>query len=234
MAARRAARSSSPAAKRVLSAQAPSVIPLAAGGAASASVSSRLPLWAIACGILFFNLAWGLLQERVGGVAYGACSGSAPLAPEGSVCGVGFSRRASDGLCTDCERFSAIPIMQLLQAAAAAGLAGGALALRGSVRSGESSFFDVLPAAVTHTIASPVGYVAMRFLPYPLYILVSSCKLVPVLLVGTWLNGVRRPLQDVLSAGVMTQGVLLYAYSAASAGGGGARRWPRRWPRRWR
>jgi UDP-galactose transporter B1 len=173
-----------------------------------------MSLWLIASAILCFNLAWGLLQERVGGVAYGACSGAAPEAAGPSGCRAGWAARAADGLCSDCERFSAIPIMQVVQAAAAAALAGLTLWWRGRARPAGSSLADVLAPAVTHTIASPVGYLAMRFLPYPLYILVSSCKLVPVLLVGTWLNGVRRPLQDLISAAVMSQGVILYASQA--------------------
>ena len=41
----------------------------------------------------------------------------------------------------------------------------------------------------------------MRFIPFPLYILVSSCKLIPVLLVGVLVNrGIARGPQDFFSA----------------------------------
>jgi hypothetical protein len=60
----------------------------------------------------------------------------------------------------------------------------------------------------------------MRFIPFPLYILVSSCKLIPVLLVGVLVNrGIARGPQDFFSALIMTQGVLLYSGAKALEGG---------------
>ena len=84
-----------------------------------------------------------------------------------------------------------------------------------------ASFLDFFPTSLCHTIASPVGYFAMSFIPFPLYMLVSSCKLIPVMAVGMLVNGARRPASDYLSAAIMTQGVLLYSAHQISGGGGG-------------
>jgi len=72
------------------------------------------------------------------------------------------------------------------------------------------SIWDLAPASICHTIASPIGYLAMRYIDFPLYIVVSSCKLIPVLLVGVLVNRGARPLQDYLSAILMSEGVMLW------------------------
>lgn len=123
----------------------------------------------------------------------------------------------------NCERFRSIPVMNLLQALLASAVAHACILWRGASFRRVGPMADLLPAALCHTVASPVGYLAMRFIPFPLYILVSSCKLIPVLLVGVLVNrGIRRGPQDYFSALIMTQGVLLYSGAKALEGGGAA------------
>ena len=142
---------------------------------------------------------WAWAQELVGATAYGTCS------------------QPSDA---NCERFRSIPVMNLLQALLASAVAAACIWWRGAAFKRVGPMTDLLPAALCHTVASPVGYLAMRFIPFPLYILVSSCKLIPVLLVGVLMNpGVARGPQDYFSALIMTQGVLLYSGAKALEGG---------------
>jgi hypothetical protein len=59
----------------------------------------------------------------------------------------------------------------------------------------------------------------MRFIDYPAFVLVSSCKLVPVMIVGALVNKRKYLGWDYLSAAIMTGGVLLYSMPGASGGG---------------
>lgn len=78
--------------------------------------------------------------------------------------------------------------------------------------------FEFLPPALSHVVSSPVGYMAMRYIPYPLYILVSSCKLIPVMIVGMLLNGNIPSLYDLGSATIMTIGIILYSFTQIFGG----------------
>ena len=116
------------------------------------------------------------------------------------------------GAAAACEVFREIPLMNFIQAGLATAVAYACILFQGKRFQRVGHALDLLPPAVTHTIASPVGYMAMGYIPFPLYILVSSCKLIPVLLVGVLLNPSNaRPLQDYVSAVIMTEGVVLYS-----------------------
>jgi hypothetical protein len=169
---------------------------------AAGAPPARLSVFAYALLIIPLNLVWAYAQELVGATAYGSCA-----SPKDA----------------NCERFRSIPVMNLLQALLASAVASACIWWRGAAFKRAGPMLDMLPAALCHTVASPVGYLAMRFIPYPLYILVSSCKLIPVLLVGVLVNrGIARGAHDFFSALIMTQGVLLYSGAKAlEAGGGG-------------
>ncbi len=162
-----------------------------------------------AAGIVACNLAWGVVQERVGATDY------------------------CDAVGEHCERFrGGIPVMGLMQAAAASAVGFAAIGLFGGGEKKSKpapaegaagagvAFSDFFETSLCHTIASPVGYFAMSFIPFPLYMLVSSCKLIPVMAVGMLVNGAQRPASDYLSAAIMTQGVLLYSAHQIMGGGG--------------
>jgi UDP-galactose transporter B1 len=162
-------------------------------------------------GIVVFNLAWGYFQERVGAREYCSDGGGVDGAAAAPVC----------------ERFASIPLMNLLQAVLATLVPALILQLRGALGSPSlTPFAHFVEPSLCHTIASPVGYAAMRFIPYPLYVLVSSCKLVPVLVVGLIVNRRWPRPVDYASATIMTGGIILYSIkqiasaSASHAGHG--------------
>ena len=138
------------------------------------------------------------------------------------------------------ERFASIPVLNFVQALIAAcvgyaiAYATGALrspspatanplvpskGARGTPTAGPP-FLAFWRVALTHTIASPVGYSALAWIPYPLLVLVSSCKLVPVMLVSMAINRTVYGARDIASAAIMTTGVLLYSTSSAGEGHG--------------
>lgn len=167
-----------------------------------------LPLWACAVGIFASNLIWSVFQERLGSSFYVAADGTK-------------------------ERFRATIMLNLFQAAAAATVAETvSMLLRWYARKnrGQSSsvhqeasnpgmkpFFLV---SAVHSIASPIGYAALSFLPYPLLVLCSSTKLVPIMLVGLIVKRQGYKKLEVACAAIMTLGVLLYARAEAAASSG--------------
>ena len=160
---------------------------------ASAPARPRASLLFYSVTIISLNLLWGYAQERVGTQQF--CAGDA-----------------------ECEVFREIPCMNLLQSLLATVVAYLCIWYKGASFQRVGHPLDLLPPAITHTIASPVGYLGMGYIPFPLYILVSSCKLIPVLLVGVLLNPADpRPLQDFFSALIMTEGVLLYSSAQLGA-----------------
>lgn len=93
------------------------------------------------------NLMWSVVQERVGATEY-----------------------CADGVC---ERFKSIPVMNLLQASASALVALVAMIswdivswtdITGTktAKPLPARFADFFESSLCHTIASPVGYMAMR------------------------------------------------------------------------
>lgn len=179
--------------------------PLSPNG--SPSPQGKRPLLYFIFIIISLTLLWGYAQERVGAQPY--CEGE------------GAARQK-------CERFASIPVMNFIQAVFATFVSYACIWLMGPKFQRVGSVWDLLPASTSHTIASPLGYSALGYINFPLYILVSSCKLIPVLLAGVLVNRKPRPLQDYFSALLMTEGVLLYSSVQAAnmeKGGGHAPAW---------
>ena len=193
----------------------PALIPTALFGA----LSRPWHLAYCAAGIICLNLAWGVVQERVGATDYCDAAGARCERFRGGIPVMGLMQAAAASL----VGFAAMRLFGTGEAAAAAAGGGGGGGGGGGDLLAGASFLDFFPTSLCHTIASPVGYFAMSFIPFPLYMLVSSCKLIPVRAVGMLVNGARRPASDYLSAAIMTQGVLLYSAHQISGGGGGDR-----------
>lgn len=147
-------------------------------------------------GIMTCNLAWSYFQERVGATKYCDASGE------------------------HCEKFKSIPVMNMVQALAASMLgyslwqmySPAATVQPKTKTSGTAlTFWDFLPASLCHTIASPIGYTAMRYIPYPFYMCVSTAKFVPVLIVGWIVNGATPTWSAIAAASVMLTGIVLYS-----------------------
>jgi UDP-galactose transporter B1 len=146
------------------------------------------------------NLLWGVFQERLGSTEYVASDGTR-------------------------ERFKAIPILNLAQAVAATVVAAAFWFTSGPTAPAAdqppfSAFFKV---SLCHTIASPVGYLSLIFLPYPLLVLASSMKLIPVMLVGMLVKKTGFSRLEIACGAIVTAGVALYStaqrahHSAAEA-----------------
>lgn len=75
--------------------------------------------------------------------------------------------------------------------------------------------------ALSNVIASPIGYLSLRDISYPLLILVKNCKLLPVMLVGAIINGVRYKPYEYAAVAFISGGVMLFMVKGPQANGGG-------------
>lgn len=66
-----------------------------------------------------------------------------------------------------------------------------------------TAFFLV---SVTTTIASPFGYYALNFVPYPLFALGKACKLVPVMLMSIFVNKQKFTITEYSAVGLISLG----------------------------
>jgi len=164
------------------------------------SAKRHLPLWLCALAIFCVNLLWGVFQERLGSTEYVASDGTR-------------------------ERFKAIPILNLAQAVAATVVAAAFWCASGHAASAadQPPFGAFFKVSLCHTIASPVGYLSLIFLPYPLLVLASSMKLIPVMLVGMLVKKTGFSRLEIACGAIVTAGVALYStaqrahHSAAEA-----------------
>ena len=79
-----------------------------------------------------------------------------------------------------------------------------------------STWFRYAAIAAAHTAGSPLGFRAIHYLDYPLAILSSSLKIVPLMLLG-WVVGRRYSSSDLLATAGIALGVGLYAGSLGGA-----------------
>jgi UDP-galactose transporter B1 len=124
-------------------------------------------------GIYFFFLTWGIVQERISTIAY-----------VDTVTGLS-------------ERFRHFQVLTWLQSATAALVA--LLFLRvqrmplvpGHIDQVSSLLRELFILSLSSTVASPIGFAALKRLNYPTMVLGKSCKLVPVLLMNMVVGGRR-------------------------------------------
>lgn len=55
-----------------------------------------------------------------------------------------------------------------------------------------------------------LSYVAMRLVPFPVFLAAKMCKMLPVMVIGFLVHGIRYPRKKVLSCAFITAGILLY------------------------
>ena len=162
--------------------------------------ASRLPppLWWSVGTVWTTCLLWAVYHERISARPYGG------------------------------ERFTHVTALNFVQSLVACGTALLALAWqkrsdwRGIPRAAYRHFAFV---AFCHTVGSPIGYAALLYVDYPLVILATACKMLPIMVIGACM-GRRYTRVDYGSVALMTMGVLLYSASkiygkpAAGAAGG--------------
>ena len=69
----------------------------------------------------------------------------------------------------------------------------------------------LMPAALSNCLASPFGYLSLRFINYPMLLLAKSSKLVPVMFLSYIINGKRYSMTQILSVTLISIGVALFS-----------------------
>ena len=160
-------------------------------GAAAAPVvgsSKAVRLAFKALGIYGCFLYWGVLQEKVSTTRYES--------PQ---------RGVKPG------KFEAMIVVNAFVAVAAA-LVG--LALHAVNKGTTAPFATFWKPALSNTIASPIGYLSLRSISYPLMILVKNCKLIPVMIVGAVVN----KSYEYVAVALISMGLILFAMKVGGAG----------------
>lgn len=67
-----------------------------------------------------------------------------------------------------------------------------------------------LRPALSNTLASPIGYLALNYINFPMLLLAKSCKLVPVMFMGWVLNGETYSRRELSAVACISLGVALF------------------------
>jgi solute carrier family 35 (UDP-galactose transporter), member B1 len=73
-------------------------------------------------------------------------------------------------------------------------------------------------AAATNCVGPACGIQALRYISYPAQVLAKSSKMIPIMLMGTFLHGRRYSALDYTCCGPISVGVALFAVAAHSSG----------------
>jgi len=135
------------------------------------------------CGIYFFFLTWGVLQERISTTTFGTS--------------------------TTTVRFTHFVFLNLCQCIIASIISYFFAIFQGISLAWPSKalFLDYLKIACSSSIASPIGYKSLKHINYPTMILGKSCKLVPVMFMNIFFFHKKFGLFKYLTVGLITLGV---------------------------
>ena len=82
-------------------------------------------------------------------------------------------------------------------------------------------FYSYSPSSISNTLSSYAQYEALKYISFPTQVLSKSCKVIPVMIVGIFINKKRYPLSEYVDAFLITLGVSLFTLSEKLGGGSG-------------
>jgi adenosine 3'-phospho 5'-phosphosulfate transporter B2 len=146
-------------------------------------------------GLQISYLTWGVMQERI----MTTKMNPTPLVPDGMF--------PSPTFCVFSNRFLAIIV-----AAAICYHKYGTLTT-------PAPLWYYTPCAISNTISSWGQYAALKYVSFPMQVLFKSAKVIPVMLMGKFLNNAKYQIVDYLEAVVITGGVAIFGLSKDKATG---------------
>lgn len=93
----------------------------------------------------------------------------------------------------------------------------GVLLLFQSKKNGQAPFTAYWKPSISNSIGPACGYEALRNISYPAQVLAKSCKMIPVMIMGTILGGKRYGSLEYLCAALIAMGISLFAQRSSSA-----------------
>lgn len=73
-------------------------------------------------------------------------------------------------------------------------------------------------AGLTNCFGPAMGFAALKYISYPAQVLVKSSKMIPVMLMGTLLHGIRYPPSEYFCCSLVIAGVSMFALKSSSHG----------------
>lgn len=143
-------------------------------------------------------LTWGVMQEKIMTTHFEPT----PLVPDGLFPSATF--------CVFSNRVLAIVLAMAL-----------CYCYHGSLKI-EAPLWYFTPCALSNTTSSWAQYAALKFVSFPMQVLFKSAKVIPVMMVGKFMNGASFPWIEYFEAVAITTGVSLFSLSKSSGGGDGA------------
>ena len=93
----------------------------------------------------------------------------------------------------------------------------GLLLLFQAKKPGQAPFTAYWKPAISNSIGPACGYQALRNISYPAQVLAKSCKMIPVMIMGTILGGKRYGSWEYVCAGLIAVGISLFAQRSSNA-----------------
>lgn len=117
----------------------------------------------------------------------------------------------------DGERFEAVETMNLFQAVVAFVWSALWLLLLGGFAPAGAPVWMYWKAAISNTVGPALGIAALRNINYPAQVLAKSCKMIPVMAVGTLLDGKRYSAGEYGSALLIAGWISVFALAKSSS-----------------
>ena len=140
-------------------------------------------------GLQVSYLTWGVMQERI----MTTKMNPTPLVPDGMFPSATF--------CVFSNRFLAIIVAAIV-----------CVQQYGTVQTNAPLWYFT-PCALSNTLSSWGQYAALKFVSFPLQVLFKSAKVIPVMLMGRFLNNTQYKFVDYAEAVAITVGVALFGLS---------------------
>lgn len=165
--------------------------------AAAADKRSAWKLVGCFVGLQVSYLTWGVMQEKIMTTRFSPT----PMVPDGLFPSATF--------CVFSNRALAIVL---------------AIALcyyhHGSLKT-EAPLWYFTPCALSNTTSSWAQYAALKYVSFPMQVLFKSAKVIPVMMVGKFMNGATFPWIEYFEAVAITAGVSLFSLSKSGGTGDG-------------
>eukprot|EP00239_Pterosperma_sp_CCMP1384_P011453 CAMPEP_0197861196 /NCGR_PEP_ID=MMETSP1438-20131217/37087_1 /TAXON_ID=1461541 /ORGANISM="Pterosperma sp., Strain CCMP1384" /LENGTH=323 /DNA_ID=CAMNT_0043478293 /DNA_START=87 /DNA_END=1058 /DNA_ORIENTATION=+ len=118
----------------------------------------------------------------------------------------------------DGAKFSAIIFLNFAQSVACAIYSGIVMVIFHRGKKGDSApWYAYWKASITNSVGPACGVAALKNISYPAQVLAKSCKMIPVMIVGTIIGGKRYSLVEYMCVSMIVAGISIFALFKSSA-----------------
>ncbi|XP_023732112.1 UDP-galactose/UDP-glucose transporter 3 [Lactuca sativa] len=117
----------------------------------------------------------------------------------------------------DKERFEHLAFLNLAQSAVCLQWSFVMIKLWGKGKGVRAPWWSYWSAGITNTIGPAMGIEALKYISYPAQVLAKSSKMIPVMLMGSLVYGIRYTFQEYLCSLLVAGGVSIFALAKTSS-----------------